>query len=74
MPASLTSTTRQLAAAEWAAWKRYMGNALLAIVSGVDKKSPRGSIFGNGAKPSNTFQNMYSMADEARNTVLGIRS
>ncbi|TAU37806.1 hypothetical protein ELI44_32970 (plasmid) [Rhizobium ruizarguesonis] len=60
--------------AEKAAWKRYMGLALLAIAKSVDKKKLIEAIFGKGGKPSKTFQNMYSMADKARNTVLGNRS
>ncbi|MGO7308741.1 hypothetical protein ACCS91_33340 [Rhizobium ruizarguesonis] len=59
---------------EKAAWKRYMGLALLAIAKSVDKKKLIEAIFGKGGKPSKTFQNMYSMADKARNTVLGNRS
>lgn len=60
--------------AEKAAWKRYMGLALLAIAKGVDKKKLIEAVFGKGGKASKTFQNMYSMADKARNTVLGNRS
>jgi hypothetical protein len=60
--------------AERAAWKRYMSYALLAIARGIDKKALVDAIFGKGAKPSKTFQNMYSMADKARNTVLGNHS
>lgn len=59
---------------ERAAWKRYMSYALLAIARGVDKKALIEAIFGKGAKASKTFQNMYSMADKARNTVLGNHS
>ncbi|WP_051903850.1 hypothetical protein [Neorhizobium vignae] len=59
---------------EKAAWKRYMGLALLAIAKSVDKKKLIEAVFGKGGKPSKTFQNMYSMADKARNTLLGNRS
>ncbi|WP_156383290.1 hypothetical protein [Rhizobium sp. Root483D2] len=51
-----------------------MTYALLAIARGIDKKALIDAIFGKGAKPSKTFQNMYSMADKARNTVLGNHS
>lgn len=59
--------------AEKAAWKRYLTLALLAMAKNVDKKKLIEAVFGRGGKPSKNFQNMWSIAANARNTVLGNR-
>jgi hypothetical protein len=58
---------------EKAAWKRYLTLALLAMAKNVDKKKLIEAVFGKGGKPSKNFQNMWSIAANARNTVLGNR-
>lgn len=62
--------------AEKAAWKRYMGYAMLALAKGVSKKNLATAVFGKDAKPSKNFNNMWSLAEKARNNplLLGNRS
>lgn len=62
--------------AEKAAWKRYMGYAMLALAKGVAKKNMATAVFGKDAKPSKNFNNMWSLAEKARNNplLLGNRS
>jgi hypothetical protein len=60
--------------AEKAAWKRYTGLACLSIAKAWDKKKVVELVFGKGAKPSKTFQNMWSLAEKARNNMVGNRS
>lgn len=56
--------------AEKAAWKRYMGYAMLALAKGVSKKNLATAVFGKDAKPSKNFNNMWSLAEKARNNPL----
>lgn len=46
------------------AWKRYMGYAVLAIKSGIDKKRLEKTLFGD-KEPSKAFHNMHSMGKKA---------
>lgn len=61
---------------EKAAWKRYAGYAMLALAKGVAKKNMAVAVFGADAKPSKNFNNMWSLAEKARNNplLLGNRS
>lgn len=56
--------------AEKAAWKRYMGYAMLALAKGVSKKNMATAVFGKDGKPSKNFNNMWSLAEKARNNPL----
>ena len=60
--------------AEKAAWKRYLVLILMAQAKAVDKKKLIEAVFGKGGKASKTFQNMWGVAGNARNVVLGNRS
>jgi hypothetical protein len=62
--------------AEKAAWKRYMGLSMLALAKGVAKKNMATAVFGKDAKSSKNFDNMWSLAEKARNNplLLGNRS
>lgn len=46
------------------AWKRYMGYAVLAIKSGIEKKRLEKTLFGDN-EPSKAFHNMHSMGRKA---------
>lgn len=50
-----------------AAWKRYLSLSLLSLAKGWELKKVATLVFGEGAKPSKTFQNMASLARRARN-------
>ena len=56
--------------AEKAAWKRYMGYAMLALAKGVAKKNMAAAVFGKDVKASKNFDNMWSLAEKARNNPL----
>ncbi|WP_312794457.1 hypothetical protein [Tianweitania sp.] len=60
--------------AEKAAWKRYLVLILMAQAKAADKKKLIEAVFGKGEKASKTFQNMWGVASNARNVVLGNRS
>lgn len=53
-----------------AAWKRYVGMALLSIATGIKKEDLIAAVFGPGAPPSKTFQNSYSIARKAYHKIL----
>jgi hypothetical protein len=52
-----------------AAWKRYVGSALLAIATGIVKGDLIAAVFGPETPPSKTFQNSYSIARKAYHQV-----
>lgn len=53
-----------------AAWKVYVGCAMLSLAKGVEKGDLIDAVFGKDVKPSKTFQNCYSIAAKAFEHVL----
>lgn len=53
-----------------AAWKLYVGCAMLSLAKGIGKGELIAAVFGQDAKPSKTFQNCYSIAAKAFEHVL----